>query len=323
VETETQLPILPVIVGPTASGKSALAMRLAESFGRAEIVSCDSVAVFREFEIGTAKPSREDRAKVRHHLIDVVGPVAVFTAGDYARLARQALADVSARGAVPIVAGGTGLYLRALLQGLFVGPARSEELRTRLRLLAEERGHEYLHRVLKRLDATSAGAIHANDQAKVIRAIEVCLASRTKITELWKNKAEPLRGYRAIRIGLQPERQLLYERINQRCAKMWQDGLAEETRGLLEKYPELQSDQERLRQSPFISLGYRQAVQYIRGEITNEEALGSMQQAHRNYAKRQMTWFRREPDVHWLAAFGGEARTVATAKSLFASVPKF
>jgi len=322
VTADATLPILPVIIGPTASGKSALAMRLAETFGNAEIVSCDSVAVFRDFEIGTAKPSRVDRARIPHHLIDVASPVDVFTAGDYARLARKAITEISERGHVAIVAGGTGLYLRALLQGLFAGPERSEELRSRLRIREEERGPEYLHRILKKLDVTSAEKIHANDKAKVIRAIEVCLTARKKITELWKSPGEPLSGFQILRIGLQPERQLLYDRINQRCAKMWQEGLVEETRALLVRYSELASDPEKFRQSPFISLGYRQAVQCIRGELTSEQALATMQQAHRNYAKRQMTWFRKEPNVRWLAAFGEEAGTVAEAQSILDEIPR-
>jgi len=311
VTSDTHLPVLPVILGPTASGKSALALQLAESFGCAEIVSCDSVAVFRDFEIGTAKPSRADRARVPHHLIDVVSPGEFFTAGDYARCARQAINGISERGAVPILVGGTGLYLKALLQGIFVGPPRSEGLRTRLRSREDERETGYLHRILARLDPESAKIIHPNDKPKIIRAIEVCLSSRKRISDLWKNRAEPLIGFRIARIGLHPERQLLYERINLRCERMWRAGLVEETRELLRRYSELQSEPEKLRQSPFYSLGYRQALQVIRGELTSEEALLAMQQAHRNYAKRQLTWFRKEPDVCWLAAFGEDAETIA------------
>src|SRR5271157_5023217 len=170
-------PLLLVILGPTASGKSALAVSLADRFS-GEIVSCDSVAVYRNFEIGTAKPSREDRARIPHHLIDVAEPGEPFTAGEYARQARAAIREITQRGHVPIVVGGTGLYLRALLEGLFRGPQRSEELRERLRRRVEQNGADYLHRLLRRLDPDAAAKIHANDIPKLIRAIEVCLASR-------------------------------------------------------------------------------------------------------------------------------------------------
>ncbi|MBV9436790.1 MAG: tRNA (adenosine(37)-N6)-dimethylallyltransferase MiaA, partial [Acidobacteria bacterium] len=164
-------PLLLVILGPTGSGKTALSIKLAGHF-EGEIVSCDSVAVYREFEIGTAKPSREERARIRHHLIDVAGPAEDFTAGDYARLARKAAADIRDRGKLPIVAGGTGLYLRALIDGLFEGPSRSDQLRIRLRRRADQMTIRHLHRVLSRLDPEAAAKIHPNDTPKLIRAIE-------------------------------------------------------------------------------------------------------------------------------------------------------
>lgn len=170
-------PLLLVILGPTASGKSALSISLAEQFS-GEVVSCDSVAVYRNFEIGTAKPSRDDRARVAHHLIDIADPGEAFTAGEYSRQARAAVGDIAKRRHLPIVVGGTGLYLRALLEGLSPGPQRSDELRERLRARADERGSVYVHRILQRLDPASADKIHANDAPKVIRAVEVCLASR-------------------------------------------------------------------------------------------------------------------------------------------------
>src|SRR5271169_5290973 len=228
--------LLVVILGPTASGKSSLAVRLAQQFS-GEIVSCDSVAVYRYFEIGTAKPSREDRARVAHHLIDVAEPGEAFTAGEYVRQARAALAAIAQRGRLPIVVGGTGLYLRALLEGLFPGPQRSEDLRVRLRLRAAELGSPYLHRILARLDPQAASTIHANDVPKLIRAIEVCLASRQKMTELWQQRGrDPLRGFRILRLGLDPDRQALYDRINRRAQAMFEGGLVEETKHLLERY---------------------------------------------------------------------------------------
>ncbi len=222
-------PLLVVILGPTASGKSSLAVTLAQRFA-GEIVSCDSVAVYRGFEIGTAKPTREQRALAPHHLLDVAEPNEPFTAGEYSRRARAALSDIVGQGKLPIVVGGTGLYLRALLEGLFPGPERSEELRERLRARAERPG--YLHRLLSRVDLASAAKIHPNDTPKLIRAIEVCLASRARMSELWQQR-DPLTGYRILRIGLNPERQKLYERINQRARQMFGDGLVEETKSLV------------------------------------------------------------------------------------------
>jgi len=293
-------PLLVVILGPTGSGKSALAITLAQPFS-GEIVSCDSVAVYREFDIGSAKPTREQRASVPHHLLDVVAPEECFTAGDYSRRARAAIGEISERGKLPIVVGGTGLYLRALLEGLFPGPQRSEELRERLRMRAKDRGSAYLHRMLRRLDASAAANVHANDTPKMIRAIEVCLASRQPISELWKQRGrDPLRGFRVLRIGLNPPREELYQRINLRAQEMFANGLIEETQALVERYASYKQV------PPMDSHGYRQARHYLRGELTLEQAIAAAQQSHRNYAKRQLTWFRREPDVTWLEGFGDD-----------------
>jgi tRNA dimethylallyltransferase len=286
-----------VVLGPTASGKTALSLALAEKFA-GEIVNCDSVAMYREFDIGTAKPSAAERARAPHHLFDAIDPTQSMTAGEYARQARQALADIKQRGHLPIVVGGTGLYLRALLEGLFPGPQRSEELRERLRAAAAKRGSEYLHRILTRLDHPAAARIHANDAPKLIRAIEVCLASREKMSDLLQQGRDRLEGFRILRLGLDPDRAALYERINQRAVRMFEAGLVEETQHLLRKYGE--------DAWPLASLGYKQVAQFLRGELTREQALQAAQQAHRNYAKRQMTWFRREPEVTWLRGFGDE-----------------
>jgi tRNA dimethylallyltransferase len=290
-------PLLVVVLGPTASGKTALALALARRFG-GEIVNCDSVAMYREFEIGTAKPTRDERAEVPHHLVDFVDPLSDVSAGEYARQARQVVREIAGRKHLPIVSGGTGLYLRALLEGLFAGPQRSEPLRDRLRQRVEERGTDYLHRILRRFDSSAAERIHANDVPKVIRAIEVCLASRKPMTELWQQGREPLTGFRILRFGLNPEREALYARINERAAKMFHEGLIAETGILLAKYG--------AQARPLASLGYKQAGQFLRGELDQESALRAAQQAHRNYAKRQITWFRREPEVHWLTGFGDD-----------------
>jgi tRNA dimethylallyltransferase len=292
------LPLLVVILGPTASGKTALSLHVAERL-RGEIVSCDSVAVYREFEIGTAKPSKEERRRIPHHLIDIAGPKELVTAGDYARLARQAIADIAARGHLPIVVGGSGLYLRALLEGLFAGPPRSEELRIRLRERAAERGTDYLHKLLHRIDPAAAQTIHANDVPKVVRALEVSISSRAPMTGLWQQGRDALQGFKILRIGLNPDRAALYARINQRAREMFSAGLLDETRMLIDRYGSSVW--------PLNSLGYKQAMQHLRGELSLEQAIAAAQQGHRNYAKRQMTWFRREPGVHWIAEFGSEA----------------
>jgi len=300
-------PLLVVVLGPTASGKTALSLALAERF-HGEVVNCDSVAMYREFEIGTAKPSGAERARVPHHLLDVVDATGYITAGEYTRLARQVLAEIKARGNLPVVVGGTGLYLRALLDGLFPGPPRSDDLRERLRQRVEKRGSSYLRRILHRLDPNAAAQIHANDIPKLIRAIEVCLASRQKMSEMWKLGRDPLTGFRILRLGLNPDRDALYARINQRAQHMFECGLVEETKQLLEKYGAAAR--------PLSSLGYKQAVQLLHGEVDRKAALQAAQQAHRNYAKRQMTWFRREPEVRWIEGFGDDPATQQTALAL-------
>ena len=315
-------PLLVVVLGPTASGKTALALAIARRF-HGEIVNCDSVAMYREFEIGTAKPTAAERAEVPHHLVDCMDPLADVSAGEYARQARQILGEIISRESegrshLAIVSGGTGLYLRALLEGLFAGPLRSEELRKRLRTRAEKKGTGHLHRILRRLDGAAADRIHANDVPKMIRAIEVCLISGSpagsgpishkSMTELWQQGRDPLRGFRILRLGLHPERGALYARINQRAVKMFDDGLITETATLLDKYGQ--------QARPLASLGYRQALQFLRGELDRAAALASAQQAHRNYAKRQMTWFRREPDVCWLAGFGDDAAIQVEATAM-------
>jgi tRNA dimethylallyltransferase len=263
------------------------------------------VAVYRGMELGTAKPTREERARVPHHLFDVAEPDEPFTAGEYSRLARKALQEIAARGRLPIVTGGTGLYLRALTEGLFAGPARREDVRARLRQSAERHGSGWLHRVLLRLDATTAERIHANDTPKLIRAIEVCVAARKPMSQVMAR--DPLMGFRLLRIGLNPPRAQLYDRLNQRCAAMFAAGLVEETRGMLERFGPVKA---------LDSLGYRQALRVLRESWSNDQAARSAQQGHRNYAKRQMTWFRREPEVRWIEGFGDEAETVRAAAEL-------
>jgi tRNA dimethylallyltransferase len=293
---ENDYPLV-VVAGPTASGKTALAVRLAEELG-GEIVSCDSVAVYRLMEIGTAKPTLEERARVRHHCLDLYWPDEACTAGDYARYAREAIAGIRERGLIPIVAGGTGLYLRAVLEGLAPAPKRDDALRERLRETAERKGSVWLHRVLRRLDPRAAELIHANDVPKLVRSIEVTLAARQPRTAQWEAGRDPLRGYRVLHMGLAPDRKRLYERINVRAAAMFDRGLVAETEMLREKFGE---DCRALR-----ALGYLQAMAVLRGESSREEAVAAARQGHRNYAKRQGTWFRRQTEMRWLAGFGDE-----------------
>ncbi|HEY1650190.1 MAG TPA: tRNA (adenosine(37)-N6)-dimethylallyltransferase MiaA [Terracidiphilus sp.] len=300
-------PLLLILLGPTGSGKTALSLALAGQFN-GEIVSCDSVAVYRGMELGTAKPSLEERARVPHHLIDVAEPNQPCTAGAYMKAARAALREISARGKLPIVTGGTGLYLRALTDGLFAAPARQEKLRGRLRQSAERRESVWLHRILQRLDPASARRIHANDTPKLIRAIEVCLAGRKPMSQVMAR--DPLTGFRLLRIGLNPPREQLYARLNARCAAMFASGLVEETHGLLAHYGPVKA---------LDSLGYRQGMSVLDGTSSVEVAIAAAQQGHRNYAKRQLTWFRREPDVHWIAGFGEDAETVRAATAWIAA----
>jgi tRNA dimethylallyltransferase len=304
-----------VLVGPTASGKTSLALRLAEEFN-GEIVSCDSVAVYREMEIGTAKPTREERTLIPHHMIDIVSPDEACTAGDYSRQAREALTGITERGHLPIVAGGTGLYLRALIDGLFPAPPQKPGQRERLRKLAKTRGPAYLHRLLTRLDPTAAAAIHPNDVPKAIRAIEVSLAAEGPLTQQWQKGRDTLTGYRILRLGLNPPRERLYERINQRAAAMFSSerpdgGLIQETERLIARYGK--------DCRPLTSLGYAEATAVLENELTREQAVSQAQQGHRNYAKRQLTWFRREPDMHWLEGCGGDEDITEQASQLVAA----
>jgi tRNA dimethylallyltransferase len=293
------------VLGPTGSGKSELALRIAERFS-GEIINCDSLQVYRHFDIGTAKLPVAERRGIPHHLIDIIDPNELFTAGEYARLARKALAEISARGRIPVVAGGTGFYLRALVDGLFEGPTRDEDLRRRL-AARETRRAGSLHRLLTRFDPESAGKIHANDVPKVMRALEVCLVTRRPVSDLYREGRDALRGYRVLKLGLLPDREVLYPLLDARCAAMFERGLMDEVRHILSLGFPAES-------KPFESHGYKQALQLVRGEIGPRDAVFYAQRNTRQYAKRQITWFRREPGLEWLRGFGDAMSGTALAR---------
>jgi tRNA dimethylallyltransferase len=302
-------PALPLVavVGPTGSGKSHLALEIATEWN-GEIINCDSLQVYRHFDIGTAKLPVAARRGIPHHLMDMVNPDALFSAGAYARLARQTIRDVSTRHRLPVVAGGTGFYLRALLDGLFEGPERQQDLRDRL-AAREERRPGSLHRLLTRFDRTTAGKIHPHDVPKVTRALEVCLLARRPVSELFRQGREPLRGYHVLKIGLLPDRDALYQRLDERCRQMFEGGLVDEVRHILALGFSAAS-------KPFESHGYKQALQLLHGELTPKEALYYAQRNTRRYAKRQITWFRREADLKWIAGFGEAPSARAAAFQL-------
>jgi tRNA dimethylallyltransferase len=293
----SDLPLL-IILGPTASGKSVLGVWQAERLG-GEVIACDSTQLYRGFDIGTAKPTAEERRGVRHHLLDVLDGTQESTAGDYRERAIAVLNDLRQRNKLPIFTVGTGLYLRALLEGLADVPQRSEDLRRRLRASSQEHPPGYLHRVLQRLDRESAEKIAAGDEQKLIRAIEVCLLTKKTLSEVHRSGRNPLQGWRAVKIGLLPLREVLYQRVHARTDAMLQRGWLDEVRGLLQTgVPE--------NAKAFDFIGYRELRSVLRGEMQLEDARAAIQQATRRYAKRQMTWFRREKGVQWLSGFGDE-----------------
>lgn len=296
---------LVAILGPTASGKSALGVALAKQLN-GEVVCCDSTQVYRHFDIGTGKATAAEQKGIRHHLMDLVEPGEVFTAGDYRRVAREALDEVTARGKLPVLTVGSGLYLRALLEGLDDLPARSEAIRERLRLRAEQKRPEYLHRILSRCDPASASRIALRDTHKIIRAIEVSLLAGKPASQLLGRKRDALQGFTVMKIGLLPPRAKLYARIDSRVEEMFAAGWIEEVRSIL------RSDVSPSAKA-FTFIGYAQIREHIVHGTPLEPAVPEIQQATRRYAKRQITWFRRESNVHWLAGFGSEENIQAEA----------
>ena len=288
-----------VVVGPTASGKSDLALTLAEAFD-GEIVNYDAIQVFRHLDIGTAKPSLEDRRRVSHHLIDILEPDEPFSAGEYQRRARKVLDDIRTRHKLPILVGGTGLYLRAVMEGLFDGPRRSNYWRARMQAVVEEKGREYLHRILIRLDPGAAGRIAPRDLPKVMRAIEVRLETGQSLSShLEETPRRPIQGFDFTMVGLDPARPNLYDRIDLRVRRMFRLGLVREVRRLL-------ADGVSPKANAFRAIGYRQVIENIDGVISLDQAIMFTERDTRRYSKRQMTWFRKQHSVAWFDGFGDE-----------------
>jgi len=279
------------VAGPTASGKSRLGIALARAF-QGEIVGCDALQVYRQMDIGTAKVTLNEREGAPHHMLDVADPDREFSAGDYQRQARTVIREISERGRLPIIVGGSGFYLRALIDGLFEGPERSEELRARMRAIIRRKGSNILHRLLERIDPQSAARIAPNDAERIIRACEIYFVSGKNMSWWQSRPRDALTGYRWLKIGIDMPRELLYQRINLRVERMFGDGLLDETLRLLDIYP--------VSCPAFKAIGYRQAAEYLTGQTTLAQAVESTQMESRRYAKRQLTWFRADKEIIWL-----------------------
>jgi tRNA dimethylallyltransferase len=301
---------LVAILGPTAAGKSALAVVLAQRFA-GEVIACDSTQVYRGFDIGTAKPTAEERCGIAHHLMDLVEPSGPFTAGEYRRRALEVLSALARRERLPIFTVGTGLYWRALLEGLADAPERCEPLRARLDAAAIRRGNGYLHRLLQRLDAVAAARISSQDRQKLVRAVEVCLLTGQPLTELHRAGRHRLEGYAPIKIGLAPPRAELRERIERRVHAMLERGWHVEVEALLARQTPAPA-------KPFEFIGYRELRDHLQHGKPLPETVAAIVLATRQYAKRQLTWFRKEPDVHWFAGCGDDPETQAAVGELLA-----
>lgn len=299
------------IAGPTASGKTTLALRIAAEFG-GEVVNCDSQQVYRGFDIGTAKLPVAERGGIPHHLLDIQEPTVAFSAGDFSRLARAAINEISGRGRLPVLAGGTGFYLKTLLEGIFDGPRRDPELRDRLR----RRPPGSLHRILTRLDPAAAARIHTHDEQKLVRALEVIIQARQPLTHQLAAPREGLEGYAPLILFLAPPREVLYERINRRTEQLYDDGWLDEVAAL--RAAGVPGDA-----PAFTAHGYRETLAVLEGRMTLAAAIVHIQQITRNYAKRQFTWFRnQQPEAIHLAGFGDEPRIQGAASALVGELLK-
>jgi tRNA dimethylallyltransferase len=292
--------VLLVVVGPTAVGKSAFALEACDRFG-GEVVSVDSMQVYRGLDAATSKPGPADRARAPHHGIDLIEPGDDFSMGDFVRFAERAIAGIARRGRLPVLVGGTGLYLRALLRGVAVAPRRVPRLRERLRALAGRRGLPFVHRMLHRLDPAAAAALPRNDRQRIVRALEVRLATGRSLTEIIREEPFGSERYDAIKIGLDMDRTRLYRRIDERVDRFFAAGLVAELRDLLAAGRPADAN-------AFKALGYREAAAHMRGERSLEEAVALTRRNTRRYAKRQLTWFRAEPGVTWFHLSADEPR---------------
>jgi tRNA dimethylallyltransferase len=284
-------PKLVIVFGPTAAGKSDLVLKLASRLN-AEVINADSQQVYRQMDIGTAKPSKAELAKVPHHLIDVVDPDEEFNVARYRELAMASAEDIQSRGKQVIVSGGTGLYIKALTQGLFVGPGQDARIRETLNAEAEANGLSSLYQRLERVDSSATSWIHPNDRQRIIRALEVYQLTGKPISEWQKEHAFRESGFATLKIGLDRQRAELYERINQRCDQMIDAGLVHEVKELFDKG--YSSHLNSLR-----SVGYRHVGLFLMGRLRLEEAVHLMKRDTRRLAKRQLTWFRRDEEIHW------------------------
>ena len=292
MKTDKVLPKLLVICGPTASGKSNLALRLAYELG-AEIINADSMQVYRNMDIGTAKPLPDERTKIRHHLIDVADPGEIFTAADFADAADAAIKEIIDRGKRVIVVGGTGLYIRALLKGLVDSPSGAGEIREALQQEARELGNEAMMEKLRMVDPGLAARIHPNNLVRIIRALEVYRLTGIPLSRYQQEHGFSRQRYETLQIGIRLERRELYKRIEARVDSMLAEGLLEEAQRLLKNGYGPESKAMR-------AIGYKEAVACLRGEYSQEDAALLIKRDTRHYAKRQLTWFNADPDIIWL-----------------------
>jgi tRNA dimethylallyltransferase len=301
-------PALVAVLGPTACGKSALAIALAERYD-GEIISCDSAAVYRRFDIGTDKVPEVERRGIPHHLIDVADPTDAFTAADFGRQAAEAARGIIARGRVPILAGGTGFYFRALTRGLFPGPGRDQELRDRLGAIAGRRGVEFLHRMVARVDPPSASRIQARDLVRLVRALEVYFLTGTPLTSHFAQTASPLPEARTIGLFVDVPAQVLLDRISRRVHGQFRRGLVAEVEALLAAGVPRTA-------RPFGSLGYRQVLEHLHGARDEAETRDLIIRETRKYARRQLIWFRKEPNLETIPGPGDLPSALASASRI-------
>jgi tRNA dimethylallyltransferase len=304
---KTDRPRLVIIAGPTGTGKSGLALELAEEMG-GEIVSADSMQVYRYMDIGTAKPSAEERRRVRHHLVDVVTPDQSFHAGLYRALGRRAIDELYRDRKRIWVAGGTGLYIKTLTQGLFASPKAAPEIRDRLKQEAQERGDEGLYQRLKQVDPAAASRLHSHDRIRVIRALEVFEGTGVPISFYQEQHRFGERPYLTLKIGLEIKRRTLYQRIDQRVDRMVEEGFLGEVESLMGMGYAADL-------KPMQSLGYKQMVQYLEKRLNWDEAIRQIKRDTRHYAKRQWTWFKADSEIHWYDPGGEREKIVSEIRS--------